>query len=125
MTTPTNDSMAREGAPVYRDPQDEIDAIERQLRKELSPEHYELVERIGHLMNDLELRTIGRLVDGIAAHLPGPAPAILAVHAHVWETGDRWPCGLEVEKSTRPGFENCADASRPPQLRPRPKTPAA
>jgi hypothetical protein len=119
VTSPTNDSMAREGAPVYRDPQDEIDAIERRLRVGLTREQYELVERIEHLMNDLELRMIGRLVDGIAAHFPAFAPAILAVHAHVRETGDLWPCELEVGKQTWPGFTDCADAARPPKLHPR------
>jgi hypothetical protein len=110
MTTPTNDS-------VDRDPRDEIDAIETRLRDELRPEQYALHERVETLRNEQELALIGRLIDAVAAHFPGLAPAILAVHAHAWETGDLWSCGLEVDKATWPGFDNCADATRPPKLR--------
>jgi hypothetical protein len=75
------------------------------------------VERIAALKDQQELALVGRLVDEIAAHFPAFAPAILAVHARVWETGELWPCGLEVDKSTWAGFESCADATRPPMLR--------
>jgi hypothetical protein len=126
MTTPANDSMAQEGAPVYRTMYDEVDAIERRLRDELRPEHFDLVTRWVWPEDQIENDAAARYVGAVAAHFPGFAPAIVAMYGHVIETGSLVECGLQVDEvRTWPGFDNCADATRPPRVQSRQSKKAA
>jgi hypothetical protein len=62
------------------------------VRTALGAEHWklvlELLEAVEKRWADNLASDSWALIDGIAAHFPGQAPAIRAVGTHLWETGD-------------------------------------
>ena len=65
--------------------------IDRRLWLELTPEQYRLVRQLIQLESDAPIDGLldetERLVEGLASHFPGLAPAIRAVARHVVEDG--------------------------------------
>jgi hypothetical protein len=97
---------------------DAIERLEDRLRAELGPEYSALVEQLSHAHHRHHALATGELMDQVAAHFPGIAPALLAVYRHAWESGRYEECGLQVDKRTWPGWDNCAAATRAPSFRP-------
>jgi hypothetical protein len=77
-----------------------IDEIERRLRRDLSPAQFVLVMQfkiaVADAVGDERDEWVDRLVEGVARHFPGFAPAIRAVAQHLVEsdTGTSDRCGL-------------------------------
>ena len=65
--------------------------IDRRLWLELTPEQYGLVRELVRLESDAPILALldesERLIDGLAAHLPGLGPAIRIVAQHLIERG--------------------------------------
>ncbi len=89
------DRPAAPSAPRLR-----IEEIERRLRRELTPQQFGLVLQletaVGDATADERDEWIDRLVEGIARHFPGYAPAIRVVAQHLAESdaGAADRCGL-------------------------------
>ena len=77
--------------------------IDRRLWLELTPEQYRLVRQLIQLESagpiDVLLDETDRLIEGLAGHFPGMAPALRSVARHI------------VEDSAEPGAP-CCDAAR-------------
>lgn len=92
--------------------------IDRRLWLELTPEQYALVRELVRLESETPidglLAETDRLVEALAAHFPGLAPAIRAVAQHVidrgaiYEDGPLEACCGGDAATTAPGSETAA-----------------
>ena len=81
--------------------------IDRRLWLELTPEQYGLVRELVRLESDEPivglLDETDRLIEGLAAHFPGLAPAINLVAEHLIESGVIYEDGPPIGACCEPG----------------------
>ena len=74
--------------------------IDRRLWLELTPEQYGLVRELVRLESDKPivglLDETDRLIEGLAAHFPGLAPAIKLVAEHLIDSGEIYEDGPPI-----------------------------
>jgi hypothetical protein len=86
----------------------EAEVLESQVRAALRPDQWHLVELLvearGEVESNRSVQTQYAMAEGIAHHLPGLAPAIVALGDHVWENRTEMDdsCGL-VDREGFPG----------------------